>query len=322
MDKFLDRLQGLALDGPAFQFEKIVKEKIEFFNTEKNELIRKFSNFYNELPDLKTAHKNLSSDAVEVGLAKELNDYSFEKFHTALKNFIPWRKGPFKLFGVDIKTEWASNLKWDRFSKNLDFTGKKILDIGSSNGYYMFRMANEEPDFILGVEPFIPYYFQFKVIQKYLNLPNIFSLPCFFDDIPDIKNFYDLVFCMGVLYHRKSPLEMLSKIRKNMAVGGVLILENLIIENDESICLVPSGRYAKMKNVYFIPSIKTLEIWLKKSGFKNMEVLDISYTTIEEQRKTDWAFAESLEDFLNSEDPSRTIEGYPAPLRAVVKAYV
>ncbi|MEW8068099.1 MAG: DUF1698 domain-containing protein, partial [Candidatus Thiodiazotropha endolucinida] len=43
-------------------------------------------------------------------------------------------------------------------------------------------------------------------------------------------------------------------------------------------------------------------------------------TTIEEQRATEWMRFESLADYLDPADRSLTIEGYPAPRRAVFVA--
>lgn len=98
------------------------------------------------------------------------------------------------------------------------------------------------------------------------------------------------------------------------------MLETLVIEGDVNDVLVPADRYAKMKNVYFIPSVPALICWLEKVGFKNVRCVDEAVTTLAEQRKTDWLENESLVDFLDPADLSKTIEGYPAPRRAVIIA--
>jgi tRNA (mo5U34)-methyltransferase len=125
---------------------------------------------------------------------------------------------------------------------------------------------------------------------------------------------------MGVLYHRKSPLDHLSQLRAQLVNGGELVLETLVVDGDENTVLVPMDRYAKMKNVYFIPSVAALIHWLQKTGFKNVRCVDVAVTSLEEQRKTDWLENESLIDFLDPNDHSKTIEGYPAPKRAVILA--
>ena len=93
-----------------------------------------------------------------------------------------------------------------------------------------------------------------------------------------------------------------------------------MVDGDENTVLVPMDRYAKMKNVYFIPSVSALIHWLQKTGFKNVRCVDVAVTSLEEQRKTDWLENESLIDFLDPADHSKTIEGYPAPKRAVILA--
>jgi tRNA (mo5U34)-methyltransferase len=101
---------------------------------------------------------------------------------------------------------------------------------------------------------------------------------------------------------------------------GELVLETLVIEGDDRQILMPKHRYAKMRNVWFIPSCDALALWLKRCNFENVRCVDINLTTTQEQRATDWMHFESLADFLDPGDPGKTIEGYPAPRRAVFVA--
>ena len=112
----------------------------------------------------------------------------------------------------------------------------------------------------------------------------------------------------------------LSQLYEMMAPNAELVIETLVVENPEDYILVPKGRYAQMRNVYSIPSIKTLKSWLNDANFNNTRVVDVSKTTTTEQRKTTWIGENgaSLEDFLDPLDDSLTIEGYPAPSRAIV----
>jgi tRNA (mo5U34)-methyltransferase len=125
---------------------------------------------------------------------------------------------------------------------------------------------------------------------------------------------------MGVLYHRRSPMAHLQTLRDCLRAGGQLVLETLVIEGDATRCLVPQGRYARMGNVWFLPSATMLLLWLSKLGWKNARLVDESVTSTEEQRATDWMTFHSLSNFLDPEDSTRTIEGYPAPRRAIVLA--
>ena len=98
------------------------------------------------------------------------------------------------------------------------------------------------------------------------------------------------------------------------------MLETLVVEGDRHQVLVPGDRYAQMRNVYFIPSAEALKCWLEKCGFVDVKIADMCVTSLDEQRRTDWMTSESLAEFLDPNDRSKTIEGYPAPLRAVLTA--
>jgi len=125
---------------------------------------------------------------------------------------------------------------------------------------------------------------------------------------------------MGLLYHRRAPLDHLLQLKSFLKPNGELVLETLVIDGPEGEVLSPRGRYAKMPNVWFIPTIPTLEVWLERMGFENIRVVDVTKTTSEEQRVTSWMSFESLTDFLDPKNQNLTTEGYPAPKRAVILA--
>jgi tRNA (mo5U34)-methyltransferase len=145
-------------------------------------------------------------------------------------------------------------------------------------------------------------------------------LPLGIEDLPANLQAFDTVFSMGVFYHRRSPFSHLAELKGCLRKGGELVLETLVIEGGENEVLVPQGRYAKMRNVWFIPSPATLVSWLSRAGLSEIRLIDVSATTTDEQRSTDWMRFESLSDYLNPNHPDRTVEGYPAPRRAMIVA--
>ncbi|MCW7754711.1 tRNA 5-methoxyuridine(34)/uridine 5-oxyacetic acid(34) synthase CmoB [Desulfobotulus sp. H1] len=276
---------------------------------------------FDSLPDVIPSIVELDRDCICIGRAEDFTKEQALNFYDVLRGLIPWRKGPFSLFGVDVDTEWVSSMKWQRLCPFMpELQGRRILDIGSSNGYYLFRMAGKKPAFALGVEPFLPYYYQFQLVQQYARHPDLFMFPSVFEALPDMGPFFDVVFCMGVLYHRKSPVTFLQDVRARMKKGSDLVLETMIIEGDEPVSLTPLGRYAKMRSIYYLPTVSCLSRWLGHAGFSDVRCVDADFTGTEEQRRTAWSFDESLEDFLDPENRFRTVEGEPAPLRAVVLA--
>jgi len=238
-----------------------------------------------------------------------------------LQKLIPWRKGPFMINDLVLESEWDGDMKWQRIKKHIKpLKNKRVLDVGAGNGYFTLRMAMEGAKRALGIDPFLLFNYQFRAIKSMIESPlNALLLPMKLEEIPK-KPIFDTVFSMGVLYHQRDHMAHLSQLQEMMASNAELVLETLVVEGPEDYVLVPKGRYAQMRNVYSIPSIKTLKSWLNDANFNNVRVVDVNKTTTEEQRKTAWIGENgaSLEDFLNPLDDSLTIEGYPAPTRAIV----
>jgi tRNA (mo5U34)-methyltransferase len=131
---------------------------------------------------------------------------------------------------------------------------------------------------------------------------------------------FDTVLCLGVLYHRSDPIAALKSLKIALKKGGELILDTFMIEGEEPVALVPASTYSKIPNIHFVPTLAALEHWVRRAGFGRFEVLAVKTTDTDEQRKTEWIDGESLGDFLDPADPSKTVEGYPAPKRVYIKA--
>ncbi|MEI6894198.1 MAG: tRNA 5-methoxyuridine(34)/uridine 5-oxyacetic acid(34) synthase CmoB [Colwellia sp.] len=262
--------------------------------------------------------KNITlSNKVQVGELGDLNQGDFKRLENLMKKFKPWRKGPYHIHGLHIDTEWRSDFKWDRLAEHISsLSGKYVLDIGCGSGYHLWRMRGEQARFVVGIDPTQLFLMQFNAIKHYIQDENVHLLPLGVEQLPELKAF-DTVFAMGVLYHRKSPIDFLYQLKAQLVKGGELVLETLIVDGDENTVLLPGERYAKMRNVWFLPSEKAMCHWLERCGFSNVRVVNTDITALDEQRKTDWIDTESLQDFLDPNDQSKTIEGYPAPKRAI-----
>ncbi|WP_438500595.1 tRNA 5-methoxyuridine(34)/uridine 5-oxyacetic acid(34) synthase CmoB [Pantoea ananatis] len=238
-----------------------------------------------------------------------------------LRNLMPWRKGPYSLYGTEINTEWRSDWKWNRVLPHISpLAGRTVLDVGCGSGYHMWRMIGAGAHLVVGIDPMQLFLCQFEAVRKLLNDDRrAHLLPLGIEQLPVLQAF-DTVFSMGVLYHRRSPLDHLLQLKNQLVSGGELVLETLVIEGDVNQVLVPGERYAQMRNVYFIPSAEALKSWLEKCGFVDVRIVDFAVTTTDEQRRTSWMTSESLAEFLDPADSGKTVEGYPAPLRAVLVA--
>lgn len=274
------------------------------------------------LPILAAEQVSWNTSAVSATTEAPLPEQIQQQLQTALMALSPWRKGPFQLFDVYIDTEWRSDWKWERVIPHLaPLAGRTILDVGCGSGYHMWRMLGEGAARVLGVDPSRLFLLQFEAIKRYVGpQAPVHLLPLKMEDVPQRLKAFDTVFSMGVLYHRKSPLDHLQELHSALRSGGELVLETLVIEGKLGEVLMPEDRYAMMRNVWFIPSPDTLMLWLRRSGFRNVRLVDLNRTTMDEQRPTEWMGFNSLKDFVDPNDPLKTIEGLPAPLRAVIVA--
>jgi len=264
--------------------------------------------------------------AYDLRLSKAgLSEEESAAVEAGLRGLMPWRKGPFQFFDTHIDTEWRSDWKWDRVAPHLaPLNGRTVLDVGCGSGYHMWRMLGAGAERVIGIDPSRLFLMQFQALKRYaeraLGKQSIDLLPLRMEDVPQRLRAFDTTFSMGVLYHRKSPIDHLQELRDTLRPGGQLVLETLVIEGGLGEVLMPEDRYAMMRNVWFLPSVETLLLWCRRAGLKNARLVDLNQTSIEEQRTTDWMRFNSLPDFLDPDDTSRTAEGYPAPLRAVILA--
>lgn len=313
---FLNQLQGTALEHWQ---APLAKQLDDLFANLNDGNLPRFLRQLEQLPQIEETRVDLDKVAVSSKVppspeqSKQLND--------ALRGLIPWRKGPFQLFDTFIDSEWRCDLKWERVAPHLsDLTNRTVLDVGSGNGYYGWRMKAAGARLVAGIDPSWLSVVQHLAVNHYFQDPSHTVLPLTLEALtPDLEAF-DTVFSMGVLYHRRSPLDHLAELRAALRPGGELVLETLVIEGNEREALVPPGRYARMNNVWFLPSPKALALWLEKTGFEQVRIVDVTPTRPEEQRTTEWKPGQSLSDYLDPDNAGKTIEGHPAPVRAVLTA--
>ena len=309
----------------------------------------------NNLPEISPSVIGLDADTVRIGAATDCSAAQRETMRRQLRRLLPWRKGPFNLFGVNIDAEWRADMKWRRLQHSIaPLSGRTILDVGCGNGYYGWRMLGAGAERVVGTDPTLRYVMQQRAVAKYLPDASFDILPFTLEALVETVNGsipaetgrrshtaraalpanpapasflqqlgirqagFDTVFSMGVIYHRRDPAEHIHDLLSFLRPGGELVLESLIIDEKHGDMLKPRGRYARMRNIWAIPSIATLKSWLSDAGLGSIKVADVSVTTPAEQRVTDWTFEQSLSDFLDQENPRLTIEGYPAPQRAIV----
>ena len=264
---------------------------------------------------------DFNADTVKIGHANDISVEQQHQLRAKLMEFHPWRKGPYDLFGIHIDTEWRSDWKWQRLKDHISpLENRLVLDVGCGNGYHCWRMLGAGAKAVIGVDPTLINVMQFALIKKLQGTAPVHLIPIGLEAIPPGTKLFDSVFSMGVLYHRRSPIDHLLELKETLRSGGELILETLIINGKLGEALLPKDRYAKMRNVWFLPSCDTLISWMERCGFKNIRLVNVNQTSIEEQRTTEWMTFYSLKNFLDPENPDLTCEGLPAPKRAIIIA--
>ncbi len=264
---------------------------------------------------------NCDSDWVTIGKSHELTEPEQREVKSHLQTFIPWRKGPFSIFGVDVDSEWQSQRKWQRLVDFLpDMEGKVVADIGCSNGYYMFRMVPHKPKVVIGFEPSVQHYYCFKALNSMAGIENLHIDLLGVEHLSLFPECFDVLFLMGIIYHRSSPVECLRDIFSSLRTGGTLVLESQALPGESEIALFPEKTYAKVPGTYFVPTGNCLKNWLARAGFTDIDVFCQHPMSSIEQRRTNWMSFESYADFTDPADSSKTVEGYPAPDRVFIRA--
>ena len=307
----------------AGDWAKLIAGQLELaFDVQAHGDLVRWQQAVDDMPDVEPSAVNLL-DTVSVGNRSDLSADMYQQLLESLQSLHPWRKGPFQLFGINIDTEWRSDWKWDRLKPHISpLQNRLVLDIGCGNGYHCWRMLGAGARMVIGIDPTLLSVMQFHALRKLHGDAPVYVLPIGVEQIPAEMKLFDTVFSMGVFYHRRSPIEHLLELKGCLRPGGELILETLVVDGGEDTVLVPEQRYAQMRNVWFLPSCDALMKWMRRCGFKNIRLVDVTKTTTQEQRTTEWMRFNSLQDFLDPQDSNLTCEGLPAPVRALLVANI
>ena len=281
----------------------------------KDKRIENWKKLISNLPQINSTKVDLVD---EITVQGEWDNKDQKRAEEDLLHLVPWRKGPFTIQDIFIDSEWQSNMKWERvLALDIELKGKNILDVGSGNGYYGFRMLGKGAEFVICLEPNTSHLTQFLALNHFIDSKRIRMIPQRIEEISFLDKCFDLVFSMGVLYHQRNPENHLSLLASHLKEGGQIIVETLIAPDECGQALIPEDSYANMSNVRFIHTRKGLENLVNKAGLKILDMGTSVKTTPEEQRSTKWMPFRSLVDGL-SQELDRTVEGLPSPDRVVL----
>ncbi|RZW26169.1 MAG: tRNA 5-methoxyuridine(34)/uridine 5-oxyacetic acid(34) synthase CmoB [Desulfobulbaceae bacterium] len=308
--------QGIDYDAII----EIHEQRQRWVNQQKKGFLR-YRQPFERLSARQAEFTDCTTDTVTIGRAEEISSEIRQDIKEQLRCFMPWRKGPFSVFGIDIDAEWRSERKWNRLRDQLpDLSNKIVADIGCNNGYYMFRMVPTGPKLVLGFEPAVQHYYCFKSLNGMAGFDNLEIDLLGVEHLALFPEAFDVIFLMGIIYHHSAPIDILRNVHSALAPGGTLLIESQAIPGSEPLALFPERTYAKVPGTYFVPTATTLEYWLERAGFAQVEQFCTHPMNSDEQRSTEWMIFESYEDYIDPENPSLTVEGYPAPWRVFLSA--
>ncbi|PID71882.1 MAG: tRNA 5-methoxyuridine(34)/uridine 5-oxyacetic acid(34) synthase CmoB [Desulfobulbus propionicus] len=316
----MDRYTSLLPNADLDKLHHLLQQKKQWLSQPKKGFLR-YREPLEKIAHLRASTCSFSTDTVTIGKREDINQADHHQVLDCMRNLMPWRKGPFSVFGIDIDAEWRSERKWQRIVPELpDLKDTIIADIGCNNGYYMFRMAQHNPRYVLGFEPYVHHYYAFHTLNTFADQQNLNVELLGIEDLPLFPGCFDVIFCLGILYHRHSPIIALQDIHRALTTNGTVIIESQAIPGEQSMALFPEKTYAKVPGTWFVPTASCLQNWLERTGFKQVTLFCTHPMNSKEQRQTEWMSFESYEDFIDKNNPTLTIEGYPAPHRVFFKA--
>ncbi len=216
----------------------------------------------------------------------------------------------------------GSRYQWEhnrRVRASLDYTGKRVLEIGAMDGMWAFEAERLGASAVVAADIFqrAPRcYDRFLLARAALN-SNVLLIPN--GDVSKLLERldwlwnppFDIVQLLGVLYHLRDPMQALLQVRACIAESGTLFLETAVWLGE------PHGlwlRFNADKGVYddpttwFVPTVPALHEMLRLSGFT--VVADSAQTTADSVRPDIGRIA-----LLATAAPLDTIAEYRGDLR-------
>jgi len=179
-------------------------------------------------------------------------------------------------------------VKWRNFSSAIpaDLTGKSVLDIGCNAGFYSLEMKRRGAARVLGVDALDGYLAQAHFAAEISGLDVEFRKLSVYD-IGSLRETFDIVIFMGVLYHLRHPLLALDLIHDHVAKDMLVfqsmqrgsaavddVAENYDFWNTEVFerpgypkMHFVERRYADDPTNWWIPNRACVEAMLRSSGF-------------------------------------------------------
>jgi tRNA (mo5U34)-methyltransferase len=126
------------------------------------------------------------------------------------------------------------SFKWQRFQAAIpeDLTGKTVLDIGCNAGFYSIEMKRRGAERVVAIDSDPAYLTQAGFASKMSGTPIELRLMDVYS-VAQLKEKFDIVLFMGVLYHLRHPLLALDLLHQYV-VKEMLVFQSLQRGNRET----------------------------------------------------------------------------------------
>lgn len=184
------------------------------------------------------------------------------------------------------------SVKFEHFRDAIpaDLTGKSVLDIGCNGGFYSLEMKRRGASRVLGIDTDEHYLRQARFAAEIEDADIQFlRLPVW--DVAALRERFDLVIFMGVLYHLRHPLLALDLIHEHVAKD--LLLFQSMQRGSREIAPVATDydfnapapfddpgypklhfiehRYSHDETNWWVPNRACVEAMLRSSGFQILQ---------------------------------------------------
>ena len=180
-------------------------------------------------------------------------------------------------------------VKWQTFASSIpeNLAGKSVLDIGCNAGFYSIEMKRRGADRVVGIDADERYLAQARFAAKVSNVDIEFRQLSVYR-VGDLREQFDLVLFMGVLYHLRHPLLALELLHE-LVVGDLLVTQSLLRGSPRNMNVPPDfpfweeeifdrdefprmyfieNRFAHDPTNWWIPNRACFEAMLRSAGFE------------------------------------------------------
>jgi tRNA (mo5U34)-methyltransferase len=128
-------------------------------------------------------------------------------------------------------------VKWRRFADAIpaDLTGKTVLDIGCNGGFYSIEMKRRGADRVLGIDCDERYLAQARFAAEVSDADVEFRKLSVYD-VATLRERFDVVLFMGVLYHLRHPLLALDLLHEH-ATRDLLVFQSMLRGSERALDL-------------------------------------------------------------------------------------